>query len=209
MNIVKSLEWRYAAKRMNGQKISDANLKDIQEAIRLSASSIGLQPYKVLVISSSDTKEKIAPTAYNQPQVLECSHLLVFTVWDRMTDSKAEEYLGLVQSERGVTRESLSTLVGYLDNLKKLSEMDFYHWASKQAYIALGTGMLAAASLEIDSTPMEGFNKEELDASLELSRIGLKSVVLLALGYRDTEKDWLLKMKKVRRTREDLFLPIL
>jgi nitroreductase len=117
MNIVKSLEWRYASKRMNGQIISDANLNEIQEAIRLSASSIGLQPYKVLVVSSSEAKKKLAPTAYNQPQVLECSHLMVFTVWDRMTDSKAEEYLGLVQSERGVTRESLSTLVGYLDNL--------------------------------------------------------------------------------------------
>jgi len=206
MNIVKSLEWRYASKRMNGQKISDANLNEIQEAIRLSASSIGLQPYKVLVVSSSETKKKLAPAAYNQPQVLECSHLMIFTVWDRMTDSKAEEYLGLVQSERGVTRESLSTLVGYLDNLKKMSEVDFYHWASKQVYIALGTGMLAAASLEIDTTPMEGFNKEELDESLELSKMGLKSVVLLALGYRDIDKDWLLKMKKVRRTKEDLFL---
>jgi nitroreductase/dihydropteridine reductase len=208
MNIVKSLEWRYATKRMNGQKISDSNLNEIQEAVRLSPSSIGLQPYKILVVSSPETKKKIAPTAYNQPQVLECSHLLVFTVWDRMTDSKAEEYLSLVQSERGVTRESLSTLVGYLDNLKKMSEMDFYHWASKQVYIALGNGMLAAASLEIDSTPMEGFNKEDLDASLELSKMGLRSVVLLALGYRDVGSDWLLKMKKVRRTKEELFLPI-
>ncbi len=209
MNTMKTLEWRYATKRMNGSIIPESNFEDIRESIRLSPSSIGLQPYHLITVISKEAKEKIAPIAFNQPQITECSHLLIFTAWSRITDHKAEEYLNLVQSVRGVSRESLSTLEGYLENLKNMTDAEFFQWASKQVYIALGFAMLTAASLEIDSTPMEGFNKEDLDAYLELSQKDLKSVVLLALGYRDKENDWLLKMKKVRRSKEVLFPEIL
>jgi nitroreductase / dihydropteridine reductase len=209
MNTRKTLEWRYATKRMNGAKISDSKFEEIRDSIQLSPSSIGLQPYHILTVTSKETKEKIAPFAFNQPQITESSHLLIFTAWSRITDQKAEEYLNLVQSERGVSRESLSTLVGYLENLKKMTDADFFQWASKQVYIAMGFALMTAASLEIDSTPMEGFNKEDLDAYLELFKMDQKSVVLLALGYRDTEKDWLLKMKKVRRSKEVLFPQVL
>lgn len=206
---MKTLEWRYATKRMNGNLIPESKIEEIRESIRLSPSSIGLQPYHILTVTAKETKEKIAPFAYNQPQITESSHLLIFTAWSSITNQKAEEYLHLVQAERGVSRESLSTLEGYLENLKKMSDADFFQWASKQVYIALGFALMTAASLEIDSTPMEGFNKEDLDAHLELSEKKEKSVVLLALGYRDTEKDWLLKMKKVRRSKEVLFREVL
>ena len=89
-----------------------------------------------------------------------------------------------------------------------MSLEDFYNWSSKQAYIALGSAMIAAAELKIDSTPMEGFNKEELDKALGLPEKNLKSVVLLALGYRDEQNDWLIKMKKVRRKESDLFVQL-
>ncbi|NBU99590.1 MAG: NAD(P)H-dependent oxidoreductase [Spirochaetia bacterium] len=205
MDIIQNLNWRYATKRMNGSKIPQSALETIKESIRLSPSSVGLQPYKILIVESEELKKKISPPAFNQPQITESSHVLVFTVWKSLTDLQASEYLAYVQSERGVSLESLSTLENYLNNIKKMSEDDFYNWSSKQAYIALSSAILASAELKIDSTPMEGFSKEDLDKALGLSEKNLKSVVLLALGYRDEKNDWLLKMKKVRRKEADLF----
>ena len=206
MSILENLQWRYATKRMTGEKVNLDNIEILLDSIRMTPSSIGLQPYKVLIIESPAIRQKISTVAYNQPQINECSHLLVFTVWNSLTEELSEEYLELVGKERGVSRESLSTLVGYLDNLRKLSEDEFYNWASRQAFLALGTALLTAAELRLDSTPMEGFQKEELDLLLELPNYDLRSVVLMALGFRDTQNDWLLKMKKVRRPKEDLFL---
>jgi nitroreductase / dihydropteridine reductase len=208
MDIIQNLNWRYAAKRMNGNKIPHNALDTIKESIRLSPSSVGLQPYKIFIIESEELKKKISPSAFNQPQIIESSHVLVFTVWNSLTDYQANEYLAYVQSERGVSLESLSTLESYLNNIKKMSQDDFYNWSSKQAYIALSSAMIASAELKIDSTPMEGFNKEELDKALDFSEKNLKSVVLLALGYRDEKNDWLLKMKKVRRKESDMFVQL-
>jgi nitroreductase / dihydropteridine reductase len=208
MDIIQNLNWRYAAKRMNGNKIPQNALDSIKESIRLSPSSVGLQPYKIFIIESEELKKKISPSAFNQPQIIESSHVLVFTVWNSLTDNQANEYLAYVQSERGVSLESLSTLESYLNNIKKMSQDDFYNWSSKQAYIALSSAMIASAELKIDSTPMEGFNKEELDKALDFPEKNLKSVVLLALGYRDEKNDWLLKMKKVRRKESDMFVQL-
>ena len=208
MDIIKNLNWRYATKRMNGNKIPLKSLDTIKESIRLSPSSVGLQPFKIFIIESEELKKKISSPAFNQPQIMESSHVLVFSVWNSLTDKEASDYLSFVQSERGVTLESLSTLENYLNNIKKMSQEDFYNWSSKQAYIALSSAMIAAAELKIDSTPMEGFNKEELDKALGLPEKNLKSVVLLALGYRDEQNDWLLKMKKVRRKESDLFVQL-
>jgi nitroreductase / dihydropteridine reductase len=208
MDIIQNLNWRYAAKRMNGNKIPQNALDTIKESIRLSPSSVGLQPYKIFIIESEELKKKISPSAFNQPQIIESSHVLVFTVWNSLTDNQASEYLAYVQSERGVSLESLSTLESYLNNIKKMSQDDFYNWSSKQAYIALSSAMIASAELKIDSTPMEGFNKEELDKTLDFPEKNLKSVVLLALGYRDEKNDWLLKMKKVRRKESDMFVQL-
>ncbi len=208
MDIIQNLNWRYATKRMNGNKIPPKSLDTIKESIRLSPSSVGLQPFKIFIIESEELKKKISSPAFNQPQIMESSHVLVFSVWNSLTDKEANDYLSFVQSERGVTLESLSTLDNYLNNIKKMSLEDFYNWSSKQAYIALGSAMIAAAELKIDSTPMEGFNKEELDKALGLPEKNLKSVVLLALGYRDEQNDWLIKMKKVRRKESDLFVQL-
>jgi nitroreductase len=208
MDIIQNLNWRYAAKRMNGNKIPQNALDTIKESIRLSPSSVGLQTYKIFIVEYAELEKNISPSAFNQPQIIESSHVLVFTVWNSLTDKQASEYLAYVQSERGVSLESLSTLEGYLNNIKKMSEDDFYNWSSKQAYIALSSAMIASAELKIDSTPMEGFNKEELDKALDFSLKNLKSVVLLALGYRDEKNDWLLKMKKVRRNESELFVQL-
>lgn len=206
MSLIESLNWRYATKRMTGEMVRPENIEYIMESIRMTPSSVGLQPYKVLIIESPDLKQKISEVAFNQPQITECSHLFVFTVWNHLSGERAERYLEMVQNERGVSRESLKTLEGYLNNIKKMSGDEFYKWASNQVYITLGTALLAAAEQKLDSTPMEGFQKEKLDELPELSNQNLKSVVLMAVGFRDNDKDWLLKMKRVRRSKEELFL---
>jgi nitroreductase / dihydropteridine reductase len=207
MQIIDALNWRYATKRMNGKKVPQEQVNRILEAIRLSASSMGLQPYTIFVIENDELKKKIQPAAYNQPQITECSHLLVFAAWDNVTEQHAEKYLENIALTRGVTTESLK---GYRDMLMGIvngrSTEEKFQWSARQVYIALGTALAAAALEQVDSTPMEGFKPEEVDSILSLKEKGLRSVAIMPLGYRDTENDYLAKAKKVRRSTEKLFV---
>ncbi|WP_114778687.1 nitroreductase family protein [Botryobacter ruber] len=207
MSILKSLEWRYASKRMNGQKVPADKINNILEAIRLAPSSMGLQPYTVLVIEDQELRKKIQPIAYNQPQIVESSHLLVFAAWDNVTPEHIGEYISHTAAVRNMPEESLNDFKNTLLNMaaKNTQEQNFV-WASKQAYIAFGTALVAAAAEQVDATPMEGFDSAALDELLNLKEKGLRSVTLLPLGYRDTDNDWLAKLPKVRRTREKLFI---
>jgi len=140
-----------------------------------------------------------------QPQITEASALLVFAAWDNLTQERIDKYIARISSVRDVNEESLSHIKQLLETqLKNTVEQNFI-WNSKQAYIALGVGLVAAAEANIDSTPMEGFNHEQLDEVLQLKEKGLKSSVLLALGYRDARTDYLVNLKKVRREEEELF----
>lgn len=205
--IVESLEWRYASKRMNGSKVPSDKLNNILEAIRLAPSSMGLQPYTVLVIEDEDLKKQITPIAWNQPQIEESSHLLVFAAWEDITPAQINEYISYTAAVRNMPEEALadfkSMLVGIAE--KNTKEQNFI-WAAKQAYIAFGTALIAAAAEKIDATPMEGFDSAALDKLLNLEEKGLKSVTLLPLGYRDAENDWLVNLPKVRREKEKLFI---
>jgi len=204
MDIIDILNWRYATKRMNGKKISKEDLDVILEAIRLSASSIGLQPYKILVTENKELLEKILPIANNQVQITECSHLLIFAAWNNLTDERIDNWIKMIQDQRGAVLERLTNFATHLKTKSKnTSEEDNFVWITKQVYIALGNAMIAAASLKIDATPMEGFNPVALDELLELNKQGLKSVLLLPIGYRDEANDFLLKEKKVRRPKEE------
>ena len=205
MELLQKLNWRYAAKRMNGKKVPQEKVDNILEAIRLSASAAGLQPYKVIVVEDEATKEKLKQVAFNQPQITEASHVLVFAAWDKVTDERVDSYIGQMASERGVTLESLAAFRGNLAGLVAQTEEQNFNWAAKQAYIALGTALVAAAYEEVDGTPMEGFNNADLDELLGLKAKGLKSASILTLGYRDTENDWLAPLKKVRKSKEELF----
>ena len=206
MDILSLLNWRYATKRMNGKKIPQEKVDIILESIRLSASSIGLQPYRVLVIEDPNLLEQIKPIAYNQSQITEASHLLVFAAWTDVTEESIAEHLNLVATERNVSLDSLGTTKNYLQGLTKNTPEQNFNWAARQAYIALGTGLLAAASQEVDATPMEGFDANALDTLLGLPEKGLKSVSILPLGYRDAAQDWLVKLPKVRTPKQDFFL---
>ena len=208
MDILSLLNWRYATKRMTGKKIPQEKVEVILESIRLSASSIGLQPYRVLVIEDKDLLEKIKPIANNQAQITEASHLLVFAAWSNVTEASIEEYLNLIATERNVTLESLGAIKGYMTGLTKNTTEQNFNWAARQSYIALGTALIAAASQEVDATPMEGFDSAALDELLGLQEKGLKSVSILPLGYRDLNQDWLVSLPKVRTPKQKFFLSI-
>jgi nitroreductase len=205
MKIIEALKWRYAAKRMNGNSIPKAKLETILKAISLAPSSYGLQPYSIIVVQDPDILEKIKPIASMQPQITEASAVLVFAAWDNLTQERIDNYITLITKVREVTQESLLPMKRVIESQLAKTEEQSFNWNARQAYIALGIALVAAAEENIDSTPMEGFEPEKLDEILQLKEKGLKSVVLLALGYRDEKTDYLVDLKKVRREESKLF----
>lgn len=205
MELIDKLNWRYAAKAMNGEKIAQEKVDNIIEAISLAPTSSGLQPFEVLVITNQEIKEKIKHIAWNQSVVTDCSHLLVFAAWDTYTEERINKMFDLTNEKRGFTNEGWENyrkqLLATYPN--RSAEENFNH-ASKQAYIAFSQAIAAAAFEGVDSTPMEGFDPDALDEILGLKEKGLRSCVILPLGYRDSEKDWLVNLKKVRKSKEDL-----
>lgn len=208
MTIIEALNWRYATKRMNGKTIPKHDLECILEAIWLAPSSYGLQPYSIIVIENSELLKKIQPIANMQPQITEASVLLVFAAWDNVTQEKIDDYFKCITAIRSVTEDSLKHIKEEIELLLKNTAEENFCWTSKQAYIALGMGLTAAALNKIDTTPIEGFHNANLDEILQLKEKGLRSVVLMAIGYRDEEHDLLAKLPKVRRDKEKLFITL-
>lgn len=207
MTFIDALNWRYATKRMNGQKLPEEKLEKILEAARLSASSMGLQPYNVIVIENPAIRKQIQPVAYNQPQITEASHLLVFAAWEDVTEQHVDHYISDIARTRGVSEDTLAGFRGALMGIVNgRTTQQKHEWAARQAYIAFGTAIAAAAVEEVDATPMEGFQPEEVDKILGLKEKGLRSVTILALGYRDSNNDYLANQKKVRRSKEEFIL---
>ena len=207
MELIKSLEWRYASKKMNGQKVPKEKVDNILKAIQLAPSSMGLQPYTVLVITDAEMKKKIQAVAFNQSQVTDSSHLLVFAAWADISPEQVDEYIQHTADTRAMPVENLAEFKNTLQGIiTKNSTEQNYEWAARQTYIAFGTAIAAAAEERVDATPMEGFNAAALDELLGLKQKGLRSVTLLPLGYRDVENDWLAALPKVRRQREKLFI---
>lgn len=209
MSVLESLNWRYATKRMTGEKVPQKSIEAILEAARLAPTSSGLQPFTILSISDRELLEKIKPIANNQPQITEASHLLVFAAWDDITPEHIEKVFGQVIRERNLPADAMDKYRGFLTkHFGSLSPEERHHAAARQAYIAFGVAIVAAAEQMVDATPMEGFKPAELDELLGLKEKGLRSVTLLALGYRDTGNDWLAGMKKVRRPIEELVIEL-
>jgi len=202
------LSWRYATKKMDAsQAVPEEKVERILEAIRLSASSSGLQPYQVLVITDAETKAKIRAHAWDQSQVTDASHLLVFAAWDHYSAERINQMFDLVNTQRGFRNEGWEAyrqkLLSFYPN--RTPEENFQH-AARQAYIGLGSALIAAAEEGVDSTHMEGFEPEVVDEILNLKALGLRSVLLLPLGYRANEGDWLVNLQKVRRSSEDFVI---
>lgn len=207
MSLLDSLKWRYAVKRMNGNKIPEATMNTILEATKLAPSSFGLTPYNIIVIEDEATRKKLQPHFYNQPQVGESSALVIFATWNSITEKEVGEYMQEIAEERGVPVESLNDFASYINgSIKNLTAEQLQIWAAKQTYIALGFTLVAAASEEIDATPMEGFKPDAVDEALGLKELGLHSAVAVTLGYRDAANDYLSGAKKVRRASEKLII---
>lgn len=207
MEIIENLKWRYATKRMTGESVSEDLIDKIMEAARWAPTSSGLQPFRIIVVSSAETKEKIKPIAFNQPQITECSHLLIFAAFDEYTAERIDDVFAQQEEERGLPQGTTDDYKNQLkQNFSVQSKDEHFNHAARQAYIGLGMALAAAAELRVDSTPMEGFNNADLDELLRLTKKGLKSVALLPLGKRDTEQDWLVNLKKVRTEKNDFII---
>lgn len=210
MALLDDLKWRYATKKYDSsKKVSQEDVDKIVEAARMAPTSSGLQQFRVLVISNQQLKEKIVPIAMDQQNIAECSHLLVFVAWDKYTEERINAAYDYTTDERGLPRGRFSS---YTDRLKALylsqtAEQNFAHTA-RQAYIGFAMAIAQAAELKVDATPMEGFDNDALDKLLNLRPEGLRSVLLLPLGYRDAENDWLVNMKKVRNAKENFVFDI-
>lgn len=203
MNLIETLHWRYAVKKFSNQKVSEENLNHILKATALSASSTGLQPYRLFVIDDPEIREDLAKDSFNA-QIREASHLIAFTAFTGVSEDHIDHYMEFTAKERGVPAEALEPFKNSLKaGLLSRTDEENYQWAARQAYIALGTALIAAADVKVDATPMEGFNSDKLDDLLQLTEKGLKSVVLLALGYRDAANDFLSNQKKVRLPLEE------
>ncbi|WP_340161601.1 NAD(P)H-dependent oxidoreductase [uncultured Hoeflea sp.] len=203
--LFEKLNWRYATKKMNPEKkVSDDKVEKIIEAARLAPTSSGLQPFEIIVVTDPDVRAKIRAAAWDQAQITDGSHLLVFAAWDNYTEDRINAMFDQVNEERGGTNEGWEAyrqklLAGYVP---RDAEVNYQH-AARQAYIGMGMALTAAAFEAVDSTPMEGFDPDQVDEILGLRARGLRSVTLMPLGYRDAENDWLANLKKVRRPKDE------
>jgi nitroreductase/dihydropteridine reductase len=205
MNLLETLQWRYATKKMDPSKpVAQEKIDYITEAVRLTATSSGLQPYELLVVTNAEIRERIKAIAWNQGQVTDGSHLIVFAAWDNYTPERINTMFDLTNQERGFRNEGWENYRQMLLSSypQRDAEVNFQH-AARQAYIGLGTALVAAAEQGVDATPMEGFDPAALDEILGLRARGLRSVLILPLGYRQPEGDWLVNLKKVRRAAAD------
>lgn len=205
MELLNKLKWRYATKAMTGQTVPQEKIDNIIEAASLAPTSSGLQPFEIMVITDQAVKEQLLPAAWGQSVVTDCSHLFVFAAWDTYTAERINKVYDYLTEVRGFTNEGLDNyrqrlLDGYPP---RDPDVNFAHTA-RQAYIAFSMAVAAAAFEGVDCTPMEGFDPNAVDKILGLREQGLRSCVLLPVGYRDTERDWLVSLPKVRKPISEL-----
>lgn len=208
MELINHLQWRYAAKKYTEEKVSQDKINKILEAINLTASSCGIQPYRLFVISDPDLKAKLVEGSFNG-QIANSSHLIVFAALNDVSKAYIEEYVQMVEKQRNLPAGAMDDFKnGLISHFTSKSSEANAVWASKQAYIGLGTALIAAAELKVDTTPMEGFDPKQFDEVLGLSEKGLHAAVILSLGYRDADNDFLVKLPKARLPIEEFSIYI-
>ncbi|QCX52969.1 NAD(P)H-dependent oxidoreductase [Elizabethkingia sp. JS20170427COW] len=206
MDYLEALRWRYSVKKFNGKKIADKTIENILESARLSASSLGLQPYKIILIESDEVLAKIIPSFYNPNQISTCSHVIVLATETQLNDEYVDGYFQSICECRNMNLDQLGPFRKSIDGfIEQMSKEKKQTWAEKQAYIALGNLLFACALEEVDSCPMEGFRKEMLDQLLNLPEQNLTATVLLTLGYRSKDDEFQ-HLQKVRRSTEKFYL---
>ncbi|TYC57729.1 NAD(P)H-dependent oxidoreductase [Marinobacter sp. BW6] len=206
MNIHEALDWRYAVREFSPEKLNSYTVETLVDAARKSASSYGLQPYKILVVESKAVRRDLLAYSFGQQKVLDCSHLIVFAAQTDIGDHTVDRYVTQFVKTRGVPADDIS---GYVEHMKQAlaakSQAEKQAWAHQQAYIALGTLLTAAASMRIDTCPMTGFDHTAYDEVLGLSELGLESSAIVALGYRSA-RDRTSGLPKVRFDYDELVI---
>ena len=208
-NIIEHLEWRYATKKFDdSKKVSSKKIKTLKEAFNLTATSYGLQPLKLLVISNSEVIKDLVPMSYNQAQVGNASHIFVICIENKVDTDFIKNYFDLVEKTRNTPREILKSFEDFLiDDFSKKSNDEITLWASKQAYLALGNLLTVCAVEEIDACPIEGFVPKQYNEYFKLEEKGLNSVLVMAVGHR-AEDDMFSELKKVRRGVDEVVIEI-
>ncbi|MDN3493778.1 NAD(P)H-dependent oxidoreductase [Winogradskyella bathintestinalis] len=200
MSIIEKLKWRYATKKFDAnQKLSNAKLEILKEAFNLTALSYGLQTLKLVIVEDKDVRQSLVDIAYGQRQVVDASHLLVLCIQTEIDGEDVNSHFNTIKEIRNTPDAILEPFKAEMKSrIKNMHPDKKVGWASRQAYIALGNLMTVCAIEEIDSCPMEGFQPKELDEKLKLDQLGLNSILLLPVGYRDKD-DMFAKFKKVRK----------
>lgn len=209
MSVVESLKWRASVRKYDvHKKVSDQDLEALLEAGNLTASSMGLQPFKIVVVSNPELKEQLVPLSYGQQQVGEASHVLVFAIETNVNAQTIDNYIERAMELRNLPASALegykNSINGYISSMDEDAKRT---WATKQTYIALGTVMTAAADLKIDSCAMEGFEPAAYQKLLKLDEENLMPVVILPIGYR-SEEEVMASLPKVRKARENFVLEL-
>lgn len=204
---IKDANWRYATKKFDAsKKVTAEDLATLKEAIRLSASSYGLQPYKVFIIENPEIRAQLQPASWGQSQIVDASQVIVFANMTQFGATEIDAYLKNVSETRQIPTDALQ---GYGDFMKsKITELSSEakaNWTAKQTYLALGNLLNAAAELKIDVTPMEGFEADKYNEILGLTEKGLNASVVATIGYRH-EEDATQHYAKVRKSTEELFI---
>lgn len=207
--LLENLNWRYATKKFDAtKKIAPADLNTLKEAVRLAASSYGLQPFKVVLVENPEIREKLKAAAWGQTQITDASNLFVFANDLNAGPESVAAYIKNISETRGLPTEALGGFADMMNGvISNLSQEAKNIWTSKQTYIALGTLLAAAAELKIDATPMEGFNPAQFNEILGFDKLGLNAAVIATVGYRHDE-DEAQHYKKVRKSQEELFITI-
>ena len=207
IQIIEKLNWRYAVKKYDtDKKVSAENISSLKEAMRLSSSSYGLQPYRILDIVDKDIRAKLLPFSFNQSQIIDASHLFVIATENVIDEAYVNAYFENLSHIRNtkIEGEILDYKNFMVASMARMTDEAKKHWSKNQAYLALGNLLFAAALLEIDISPMEGFMANKYDEALGLEGKGLSSVVIAAVGFRHPD-DHLQYLKKVRKPDAQLF----
>lgn len=209
MNFLENQNWRYATKKFDSTKVvAPKDIDFLKEAIRLAATSYGLQPFQIIVVESQEIKEKLKPASWGQSQITDASHLFVFANKTEISEEFVDEFMKNTSETRDINLNDLQQYAGFIKKtIANMNSEALSTWTAKQAYIALGNLLNAAAEIKVDTIPIEGFVPEQYNEILGLPQKGLNAAVVAAVGYRSDE-DTTQHLKKIRRSTEELFVTL-
>jgi len=208
-NTIEKLQWRYATKRFDSSRaLSEEKLHILKETFNLTATSYGLQPLKLVVVSNAELKSQLMPLTYNQPQVRDASHVLVLCVEKNINENFILEHFKRVEGQRNTPRTILEPFEkNLIASFTEKNTEEIKDWMINQLYLTLGALLTVCAVEKIDACPIEGFEPKKYDELLGLNKKGLESVIVLPVGYRD-ESDFFINLKKVRRGIDELIIEV-